>query len=331
MDHFNANRTQKRPNYWVVKPGEFSNRGQGISCTDRADHIRARVNEARKAGRGRTVIVQEYISNPLLYYGRKFDIRAFVLVSTNGGKLRAYWYQEGYVRTSSYQWRLEDIADSDVHLTNDAIQQKGPDYGRHEPANKLNYTELQRYLDTLPRGRGRQQLNFHAQVYPRMKEVAAAAVRAAYPFLRERATNCSNDNPSLTNDSDNGNSSCGNFEIFGLDFIVDQQLRPWLLEVNTNPCLVVNCPVLERVIPNMLEHALRIAVDTVFPPPGHYSATHKYHIPENATHYNKFELLFDQDRDGPELDKLYKDSRVLDSIDDYEEDKETFEDDGEEF
>lgn len=27
------------------------------------------------------------------------------------------------------------------------------------------------------------------------------------------------------------------FELFGLDFIVDTDFKPWLLEVNTNPCL----------------------------------------------------------------------------------------------
>jgi D-alanine-D-alanine ligase-like ATP-grasp enzyme len=27
------------------------------------------------------------------------------------------------------------------------------------------------------------------------------------------------------------------FELFGLDFIVDSNFNPWLLEVNTNPCL----------------------------------------------------------------------------------------------
>ena len=26
-------------------------------------------------------------------------------------------------------------------------------------------------------------------------------------------------------------------EIFGYDFMVDAELRPWLIEVNTNPCL----------------------------------------------------------------------------------------------
>lgn len=28
-----------------------------------------------------------------------------------------------------------------------------------------------------------------------------------------------------------------NFEIFGLDFMLDYHLKPWLIEINTNPCL----------------------------------------------------------------------------------------------
>ncbi len=28
-----------------------------------------------------------------------------------------------------------------------------------------------------------------------------------------------------------------NFEIFGLDFMIDNNFHVWLIEVNTNPCL----------------------------------------------------------------------------------------------
>lgn len=27
------------------------------------------------------------------------------------------------------------------------------------------------------------------------------------------------------------------FEIYGYDFMVDKDLKPWLIEINTNPCL----------------------------------------------------------------------------------------------
>jgi hypothetical protein len=95
-----------------MKPGEFSNRGQGISCTNNIEDVRMRINNLKKLGKNKSLILQEYIVNPLLYNGRKFDIRTYMLVSINNGKLRAYWYQDGYIRTSSYLWRLDEIKDS---------------------------------------------------------------------------------------------------------------------------------------------------------------------------------------------------------------------------
>ena len=89
--------------------------------------------------RGKSLIVQEYIRNPLLYNGRKFDIRVFMLIGVNNGQVRGYWYQDGYVRTASYLWDLEDMEDNEVHLTNDAIQKYSVNYGRYEQGNKLGY------------------------------------------------------------------------------------------------------------------------------------------------------------------------------------------------
>lgn len=51
-----------------------------------------------------------------------------------------------------------------------------------------------------------------------MKEIAALCLKASYLFL---------DPAKLQN----------NFEIFGFDFMLDNKLKPWLIEINTNPCL----------------------------------------------------------------------------------------------
>lgn len=56
-------------------------------------------------------------------------------------------------------------------------------------------------------------------------------------------------------------------ELFGMDFLVDSKFKPWLLEVNTNPCLELSSPVLERLIPRMIENMFRIAIDPIFQPP----------------------------------------------------------------
>lgn len=56
------------------------------------------------------------------------------------------------------------------------------------------------------------------------------------------------------------------FEIFGYDFMIDQARRPWLIEVNTNPCLEESSDLLSQYVPRMLDDALKITLDLVYPP-----------------------------------------------------------------
>jgi hypothetical protein len=56
------------------------------------------------------------------------------------------------------------------------------------------------------------------------------------------------------------------FEIFGYDFMIDQNLTPWLIEVNTNPCLQETSALLKKLLPRMIDDAFKLTLDVIYPP-----------------------------------------------------------------
>jgi hypothetical protein len=80
---------------WIIKPGEDTNRGTGIRITDSLQELQAIVTAGVRHCNGSpmTFVVQRYIANPLLYCGRKFDIRMFMVLISRGDGLKAYWYE----------------------------------------------------------------------------------------------------------------------------------------------------------------------------------------------------------------------------------------------
>lgn len=107
-----------------------------------------------------------------------------------------------------------------------------------------------------------------------MKELTTLALKATYPAI----------NP-------NNRSFC--FEIFGLDFVIDEHFNPWLIEINTNPCLEVPAGCLQRLIPSMLDNSFRIGLDSIFQPTMEYPRTLGSIIPDGILGCNRFELIFD--------------------------------------
>jgi hypothetical protein len=91
-------------------------------------------------------VIQKYMEVPLLIDRRKFDIRVWVLVTQEG---RAYFFKEGYIRTSSEEYNLlaNDITKDSIHLTNNAVQKNMENYGKYEEGNILAFSHLQKSLD----------------------------------------------------------------------------------------------------------------------------------------------------------------------------------------
>ena len=91
--------------------------------------------------------------------------------------------------------------------------------------------------------------------------------------------------------------------------MIDENFKTYLIEVNTNPCLELSSPLLARLIPSMVENALRLAVDPLFPPPEHFSQ--RKHVVHELCPENKFTLIFDERIDGPELTEIFREKENI--------------------
>ena len=64
------------------------------------------------------------------------------MATSINGNFKAYYYTEGYIRTSCRTFNISNITDPMIHLTNDAVQKNCEDYGKQEPGNKLSYADF---------------------------------------------------------------------------------------------------------------------------------------------------------------------------------------------
>lgn len=212
------------------------------------------------------------------------------------GNLQAYWFWDGYLRTSSKEFTLKNCSRM-VHLTNDAVQKYSDEYGKYESGNKLSYADFQRYID---KTKDMPQFNLVKDIVPKMKKIAQKGVQSVFKKLCPKRRE-------------------NQFEIFGLDFMIDEDLKPYLIEMNTNPCLELSCSFLARIIPTMIESAIWVAVDPYFPFPN-FPKSKKHTIPDPNDCL--FELIFNERCDSYEFKTLPGNEAMIDMIaEDLEEDQ----------
>jgi len=55
-------------------------------------------------------------------------------------------------------------------------------------------------------------------------------------------------------------SKFGCFELFGFDFMLDSELNPVLIEVNTNPAMFTDTSVQKDILPKLVNDTINLAV-----------------------------------------------------------------------
>ena len=237
--------SERGESVWIVKPRNM-NRGIGIEVCESSKAVDALL---KKKKRGSQHVVQKYVERPLLVRGRKFDIRLYVLVTSD---LKVFMYRDSYVRTCSTAYDAANCADKSMHLTNDYVQKFLDSYGTHEDANKLSFDELQAIFREEPLADGKV-LSVADDLWPQMRRCVQATIACALPHFPIMAPG--------------GSGGGGSFELYGLDFLVDADGKVFLLEVNTSPALFRHGKVLTEMLPRMIEEVFQKAVDPHFPAP----------------------------------------------------------------
>lgn len=129
---------------WIIKPGENTNRGNGINVSSNMNEIKQLITRAASnpLTKDRTFIIQKYIDYPLLVHKRKFDFRCYGMLTSINGHMKGYFYEDGYIRTSCKEYDINNLDNKFIHLTNDAIQKNCDDYGKFENGNKMSLQDF---------------------------------------------------------------------------------------------------------------------------------------------------------------------------------------------
>ena len=183
------------------------------------------------------IILQKYIERPFLYNGRKFDIRIWVLISH---KMDIYIFKEGHLKASSVNYSIEN-KNSFIHLTNYSLQKYNKNFSKYELGNEISFQSFQQFLDTL----GDKSFNFREIIIPKFKEIIEITTKASKTIINKCKKNY-----------------C--FEIFGYDFMMDEDKNVYLIEINTNPGLEISSKLIEILVPRMIDDALRLTIDDLF-------------------------------------------------------------------
>ncbi|XP_057638717.1 tubulin polyglutamylase TTLL5 isoform X5 [Chionomys nivalis] len=212
---------------WIVKP-VASSRGRGVYLINNPNQISLEEN----------ILVSRYISNPLLIDDFKFDVRLYVLV-TSYDPLVIYLYEEGLARfaTVRYDQGSKNIRNQFMHLTNYSVNKKSGDYVScddpevEDYGNKWSMSAMLRYLKQ--EGKDTTALMAHVEdlIIKTIISAELAIATACKTFVPHR-------------------SSC--FELYGFDVLIDNTLKPWLLEVNLSPSLACDAPLDLKIKASMI-------------------------------------------------------------------------------
>jgi len=226
-DKYEQNKIED-PVQYLIKLGNGPHRAMGLFLMDEKMEvdIREQYQNGEKCGiEQKSYVAQKYISNPLLLDKQnKFDFRIYMLIASTNPLI--VYYHDGFLRVSLSKYEKES-KEKNVHFTNTHLSKeifakaKGDKLYDGMTENELRdyqmwtMEDLQRYL--LQSGKIYDENWLNNYLRPKFKEAFIHIARMSEKGLYK---------------------SSGLFEMFGLDFVMDEETNIWLIECNPSPQLI---------------------------------------------------------------------------------------------
>jgi len=219
---------EKEPIQYLLKLGNGPHRAMGLSIFDEdlEKQVKNRYKNGLRCGEEtKSFVAQKYISNPLvLDKENKFDFRIYMLVASVDPLI--VYYHDGFLRVSLSKYD-KNSKEKNVHFTNTHLSKKifkeiGEDefydgMDEHELRDYQMWTmeDLQEYLLEIGHIKDKNWLENYLR--PKFKEAFVHLARMA---------------------EDSFYKTSSVFEMYGLDFVMDEHTDLWFIECNPSPQLV---------------------------------------------------------------------------------------------
>jgi len=225
-----AEKAKTNPIQYIIKLGYGAHRASGVFLLDDEEMVllkSAYGAKGQKCGKiKRSLVAQKYVQNALtLDKNNKFDFRIYMLIASTNPMI--VYYHDGFLRVSLKEYN-QFSNDRSVHLTNthlakEAFAEAGK---KNTTINGMNETELRDYqmwtMDDL-----------HQYLFMAGK---VTDPKWLDNYLRPTFMKAFIHTVRMSEKSFFKQSNV--FEMYGLDFMLDDQLNLWFIECNSSPQLI---------------------------------------------------------------------------------------------
>jgi len=232
---------KERTIVYIRKIAARSHRGEGVQPVNQKeeDALKELYGNGKLCGNvTKSYIVQNYVHNPLLLDGHKFDFRMYMLIASTN-PLMAY-YHDGFLRVTLAEYDVSS-GEKKALLTNLALNKqiyddvkggnlyKGMDEESLKLAQQWNFDRLQEYL--LEKGIVTDPNWLDNYLRPEFKKAMVHLLRlSSFSFLKHSSL----------------------YELYGVDFMLDENLNLWFIEANSSPAIEGYSIPMEKFIVKMV-------------------------------------------------------------------------------